>query len=101
MGSAALFKAARKEKYRREALKCMDNYIRRINDPKGRWNKELAGRPSRLSFGHYMILANLAEVMNSNLSTDRFRKNIDEATDTVLDKFWNSELKLLFELRIF
>jgi N-acylglucosamine 2-epimerase len=97
MGSAALFKAAGEEKYRQEALKCTDNYLARISNPKSQWNKELSGRPERLTFGHYMILANLADVMNQNLDTDVYEKDIENATNIVLDKFWNDDLKLLFE----
>jgi len=97
MGSAALFKASGKEKHRQEAIKCMNNFLARLNNPKGQWNKELSGRPERLSFGHYMILANLADVMNQNLGTDIYEKDIDNAVDIVLSRFWNDNLKLLFE----
>ena len=97
MGSAALFKATGEDKYRQEALKCMDNYLARISNPKGQWNKELSGRPERLAFGHYMILANLADVMNQNLATEAYQKDINNAVNIVLEKFWNEELKLLFE----
>lgn len=97
MGSAALFKATGKEECRKEALTCMDNYIARINNPKGQWEKELSGRPERLSFGHYMILANLADVINQNLGITSYQKDIDKAVDIVLEKFWNKDLNLLFE----
>ncbi len=97
MGAAALFKVTGNEIHFREARSCMNNYVRRIANPKGQWNKELPGRKERMSFGHYMILANLAEVMNQCLATDEYEKNIKDATNIVLGKFWNSNLGLLFE----
>ena len=97
MGSAALFKATGAEECRTEALLCMDHYIARINNPKGQWEKELSGRPKRLSFGHYMILANLADVIQQNLGIQSYQKDIDYAVEIVLDKFWNRDFNVLFE----
>ena len=97
MGAAALFNATGSEKHRAEAMRCMENYLARMENPKGRWNKELAGRPDRLAFGQYMILANLAEEIDSNLNTKQYETDVKRATDVVLSKFWNEESKLLFE----
>jgi N-acylglucosamine 2-epimerase len=97
MGAAALFKATGLEKHRAEAMRCMENYLARMDDPKGRWNKELAGRPGRLAFGQYMILANLAEEIDSNLGTEKYKEDVKRAADVVLSKFWNEKSKLLFE----
>ena len=62
MGAAALFAATGCGAYREEARSAMHSYIRRIPNPKGRWEKGLPGRRPRLSLGNYMILANLGRV---------------------------------------
>jgi N-acylglucosamine 2-epimerase len=44
-----------------------------------------------------MMLANLAAVMKEMLNTDEYEESAAKAVDTVLDKFWNPELRILFE----
>ena len=97
MGAAALFKATGEDRYRAEAESAMASYLRRMDDPKGRWEKSLSGRPRRLSHGHYLMLANLAKVMRDDLGTLRYDAEADRAVATVVERFWNPELKLLFE----
>ena len=63
MGAAAMYKATGEARYKREADNAMHNYIRRMDNPKGRWEKAMPGKPKRLSHGHFMILANLGSVM--------------------------------------
>ena len=48
MGAAAMFAATGEERYRDEARSAMRSYIRRLDNPKGRWNKLLPGTPARL-----------------------------------------------------
>ncbi|MDR0931522.1 MAG: AGE family epimerase/isomerase [Victivallales bacterium] len=97
MGAAALYRADGGEIYRREAESAMNNYIRRMDNPKGRWEKNLPGRKKRLSLGHYIILANLGNVMKENLNTDQFDEDTDRAIKTVMKKFYNPDLNILFE----
>jgi N-acylglucosamine 2-epimerase len=97
MGCAALFKATHDPAHKRDAEAAMNNYIKRMDNPKGRWEKSLAGRPARLSLGHYMILANLGWVLNDCFNSDQYAKEIDSAARTVLDKFWNEDRRILFE----
>ncbi len=97
MGAAALFKATGKELYRAEAESAMESYIRRMDNPKGRWEKTLPGRPKRLSHGHFMMLANLAAVMKEMLGTSRYEKQADSAVETVVNRFWNPGMHILFE----
>jgi N-acylglucosamine 2-epimerase len=97
MGAAALFKATGEERYKREAHSAMKVYISRLDNPKGRWEKGLPGRGSRLALGSYMILANLGNVMSDCLSTDEYNTDTAGAVDTVMNKFWNPELNVMFE----
>ena len=75
----------------------MQSYIRRLDNPKGRWNKLLEGTPKRLSLGSYMILANLGCVMKECLGSDEFDGETDRAVRTVMKLFHHPELKVLFE----
>ena len=97
MGAAAMFKATGDEKYKAEADAAMQNYIRRMDAPKGRWEKALPAKQKRLSHGHFMILANLGVVMRECLGTDQYDADCDRAVRTVLDMFWNEEMQVLFE----
>lgn len=97
MGCATLFKATGEPQYRDAAEEAMNGYLARMNDPKGKWNKNLADRQSYLSLGHYMMLANLGVIMDECLGTDHYRTDLNRAIDTVLEKFWNTELNLMFE----
>ncbi len=97
MGAAALFKATGEKRYREEADSAMRSYIRRMDDPKGRWEKSLPGKQKRLSLGHFMMLANLAAVMKEMLGSEEYEKDAENAVNTVLGRFWNPERKILFE----
>ncbi len=97
MGAAALYKATGDERYKQEADCAMQNYIRRMDNPKGRWEKAMPGKARRLSHGHFMILANLGVVMKECLGTDQYDSDTERAVQTVLGKFWNEEYQVLFE----
>jgi len=97
MGAAALFKATGEKRYKSEADSAMKMYINRLDNPKGKWEKSLSGRGKRLGLGNYMILANLGNVMAGCLKTSDYDKDTADAVDTVMDKFWNSELNVMFE----
>jgi len=68
-----------------------------MDNPKGRWEKSLPGKQKRLSLGHFMMLANLAAVMKELLGSEEYEKDADNAVNTVLERFWNPERKILFE----
>ncbi len=97
MGCAALFKASGDKACEMEAFSAMDSYIRRMDDPKGRWNKALPGKARFLSLGHFMILANLCSVMKDKLGTDRYDVDAKRAVDTAMTLFLNPGFGLLFE----
>ena len=97
MGAAALFKATGEKRYKLEADSAMKMYISRLENPKGKWEKSLSGRGSRLALGSYMILANLGNVMANCLKTNEYDIDTENAVNTVMNKFWNPELNVMFE----
>jgi len=97
MGAAALFKADGKEQYRIEAESAMKSYISRMDCPKGKWEKKLSGSPARRNLGHYMILANLGQVMSDCLHTDQYQMETASAIEVVIKQFCNREYQVVFE----
>ncbi len=97
MGAAAMYKATGENKYKIEADSAMRNYMARMSNPKGRWEKSLPGKQKRLSLASYMILANLGSVMKENLGTADYDADTQRAVDTVMEKFWNEEYQVIFE----
>ena len=99
MGAAELYRATKEQQYADEANSAMRNYLRRVNsgNPAGRWNKAMPAKTSYQSFGMFMMIANLALVMKNCLGNDEYQKDADRTVDLVLEKFWNPELRLMFE----
>ncbi len=97
MGAAAMFRATGEEQYRKEAESALASYIRRIPDPKGKYEKSLPGKERYLSLGSYMILANLGCVMKECLNTDKHETECRRAVELVMDKFFHPELRVVFE----
>jgi len=97
MGSAALFHASGQAECKIEAASAMDSYIRRMDNPKGKWNKAMPGQQKRLSLGYFMILANLGNVMKRHLQSDQYEENTAHAIETALNKFYHPEFGVLFE----
>lgn len=97
MGAAAMFKATGEEKYRTEANSAMRNYIARMDNPKGRWEKGMSGKPRRLSHGQFMMLANLAFEMRECLGSHEYDESAEEAVKAVTSRFWNPDMRILFE----
>ena len=97
MGAAALYKATGDGKYRQEADNAMRSYVRRMGNPKGRWEKSMPGKAKRMSHGHFMMLANLGIVMKECLESDEYMADAARAVDAVLNTFWNPDMNVLFE----
>ncbi|MHA1680485.1 MAG: AGE family epimerase/isomerase [Promethearchaeota archaeon] len=97
MGSAALYKATREEIYADEATSAMKNYLSRLDDPKGKWNKRLDGAPKRLGHGVYMILANLGAVLEECLGITDYMRQVESSIDMVMNHFWNEDFGVIFE----
>ena len=97
MAAAALFKVTGEERFRVEAVSATDKYIKRMDNPKGRWEKSLEGRKPTYSLGHYMMLANLAFIMKKYTGDERYEKEIKRSIDFVLDRFYEPSTGVLFE----
>lgn len=97
MGSAALYKATKEEKYKTEAISAMNHYISRIQNPKRQWEKSMPDKQKRIAFGPYMILANLGTVMKDCLGIPDYDAQVKEGIMLVIDKFWNEDKKVMFE----
>ncbi len=97
MGASALYAATGEERYRKEAESAMASYISRIPNPKGKYEKCLPGKGARLALGNYMILANLGNVLGADLKTAQYETETRQAIDTVMSRFYNPELSVLFE----
>ncbi len=97
MGAAAMFKATGEAKYRDEANSAMRSYMGRMDNPKGRWEKAMAGKARRLSHGQFMMLANLAHEMQECLGSSEYNAAAGEAVKAVTERFWNPGMRVLFE----
>jgi len=97
MGAAALFQATGEARYRIETESALAHYRARLDQPKGRWDKSLPGKPRRRTLGHSMMLANLGVVLNDCLGTTQYAADIREAARTVLGTFWQPARRQLFE----
>ncbi|MFA7230152.1 MAG: AGE family epimerase/isomerase [Victivallaceae bacterium] len=97
MGGAAMYSCTKTELYKEAALDAMNNYIKRIDNPKGQWDKSLPGKQRYQALGHYMMLANLGLTMKDFLGTDEYDHDIESAIEIVLSKFWNESLGVMFE----
>lgn len=97
MGSAGYYKASGDPDAKQEALRAFENYVARESNPKGEWSKEMLGRPAMKSLGFYMMRANLSVVLEDCLEDQAFRSDLLSTVETVLDDFWNPELRIMFE----
>jgi len=92
-----LFTATQDPKYRDEAVSAMDNYMLRMNNPKGKWDTSMPYSKKRLNLGIYMIFVNLANVLRECIGTTAYDEEEHKAVDLILDRFWNEEHGVIFE----
>ena len=97
IGAAALYRVTADPSHRAEALSAFEHYCERIDNPKGRWDKSMSGKPRRQALGHYMMLANLGAVLNECLDTRDYDQAISDAAGKVLGTFWQPQRRQLFE----
>ena len=97
MGSAALFRATGRDDAKKEALSAYRTYLSRKDNPKGPWEKKMPGAKRWSSLGFHMMQANLAMIMSECLGNDEFLPDIIQASETIFSKFWNPEMKMMFE----
>ena len=97
MGCAAYHRASGDPAAREEALRAFRGYLAREDRPKGEWTKEVPGGPAMRSLGFYMMKVNLQAVLEENLGLTDFRGDLLGTAEFVLDRFWNPELRVMFE----
>ncbi|MHA1699195.1 MAG: AGE family epimerase/isomerase, partial [Promethearchaeota archaeon] len=98
MGLSSLYKATKDEQYKVDALKSMQNYIKRMKNPKGKWDKRRGlYAKARLSHGIYMIFANLGEIIEDYLEISDYIPDVENAIDLILNKFWDNGHGVLLE----
>lgn len=97
MGCAAYHRASGDAGAREEALRAFRGYLAREDRPKGEWTKELPGGPAMRSLGFYMMKVNLQAVLEENLGLAEFRGDLLKTAEFVLGRFWNPELRVMFE----
>lgn len=71
--------------------------LRRSNNPKGGWSKQVEGVRPLTGFSLPMILCNLVLEIETLLPPELFRKTIAEGIDTVMNKFYQPDLGLILE----
>lgn len=97
MGCAAYYRASGDKAAKDEALRAFENYTSRESRPKGEWTKEMPGKPAMKSLGFYMMRANLSVVLEECLGDTSFRADLMHTVETVLNDFWNTEHRVMFE----
>ena len=99
MGAAKLYKITGESLYAEAATEAMNNYLERAKSGRSalQWDKSLPGKTAYLSLGHYMMMANLGQIMHECLDSREFDSAMDTALDMVLNKFYSPDFGLVFE----
>jgi len=97
MGAASLYKATGEKKYKKEAESAIRNYLKRLPNPKGKWNKAMKGKTSYLEFGHYMMLVNIGNIVKEYLGSSEFDKDIENSISIIFKYFWQPKYGVIFE----
>jgi N-acylglucosamine 2-epimerase len=93
LGSAALYRALKDDKYKQEAICSFSAYKKNIIKSA---EQSLAGETPKVYLGHYMILVNLAHTLNECFGVEDYTDEIEQAIEKVF-LFWNEDLQLMFE----
>lgn len=97
MGAAALYRVNGDPAAAAEARRAYAQYCAREARPKGEWTKELPGAPAFDSLAFHMMKANLQLVLRECLGDPAAAAEVPATVDAVLDGFWNTERRMLFE----
>lgn len=85
------------QEYADIAKKTFDIVLSKVDNPKGKWNKAVAGVRPMKSFDLPMILCNVALEIEHLLAPDFLQKTIDTCLHEVLGVFYRPELGLIVE----
>lgn len=83
--------------YAEIAKKTFDIVLSKVANPKGKWNKAVAGTRNMKSFALPMILCNVALEIESLLEPAFLKKTIETCIHEVMDVFYRPELGLIVE----
>jgi N-acylglucosamine 2-epimerase len=92
-----LWLATGNSEYAEVARNTFYNILRRSENPKGVYSKQVSGTRSLAGFSLPMILCNLVMEIEALLPSDLFRQTIDQGIDTVMNKFYRPDLGLIIE----
>lgn len=97
MAFGQLSLATGKQEYADIAKKTFDIVLSKLENPKGKWNKGVAGSRDMKSFALPMILCNLALEIEPLLDKEFMERTIDTCVHEVMDVFYRPELGLIVE----
>lgn len=83
--------------YAEIAKKTFDIVLSKVANPKGKWNKAVAGTRNMKSFALPMILCNVALEIESLLEPSFLKETIETCIHEVMDVFYRPELGLIVE----
>lgn len=97
MGFGALYKIDPKQEYYDIAKNTFENILRRRNNPKGQYTKQIPGARNLKNFALPMILCNLSLELEHILGSDKVNEFIPEVLEEVMDVFYLQEQNLILE----
>jgi N-acylglucosamine 2-epimerase len=97
MAFGQLYTATNDKRYAVVAKNTFDNILRRSANTKGKYNKQYPGTRPLLSFSLPMILCNLVLEIEPLLSKEVFHTTIEQGIDTVMNRFYQSDLDIILE----
>ncbi|MEB0263271.1 MULTISPECIES: AGE family epimerase/isomerase [unclassified Mucilaginibacter] len=97
MGFAQLYTATKNEEYKAIALNTFYNILKKRNDSKGIYNKQVPGTRPLQSFSLPMILCNLVLELEHILKPELVEETIQLGIHSVMDVFYKPEFGLILE----
>lgn len=97
MGFGALYKIEPNPAYHTIAKDTFENILRRRNDPKGKYTKNVPGTRPLKNFALPMILCNLSLELEHILGSEKVNEFIPEVLHEVMDVFYHKETGLVLE----
>ncbi|MDO4550775.1 MAG: AGE family epimerase/isomerase [Planctomycetia bacterium] len=97
MAFSQLSVATQNAEYAEIAQKTFSQVLRRMENPKGRWNKAVPGTRNMKGFSLPMILCNLSLEMEPLLEKDFMEETVETCIHEVMDVFYRPELGLIVE----
>lgn len=97
MGFGALYKATGEEHYRNLAACTFENILRKRENPKGIYNKQIAGTRPLRNFSLPMILSNLSLELEHILGTEVVDNLAREIVHEIMEVFYRKDSGLILE----